>query len=190
MAVRYCALDHSEPARTERRIARLLSWYPPQWRVRYGEEFAELLGQTIRDGHGGPRLTLNVIREGDAAWLATNRRGLIAIACWSLCWLPLVSQGLVALALKLTPGTHRSWFVALYLPGALQWPMIAAMLSTGLLMLATAVRTEPALRPPQYDAERSERPTRGVARLTKLGRADRGTLASALEPPAGRSAPT
>jgi hypothetical protein len=138
---RYRALDRSQEARTQRRIARLQSWYPEDWRARYGEEFSELVREAIRDGRGGPRLTLNVIRESAAARSTMHgSHGVSAAVCWSLCWLPFV-QGFVPLALKLTGGASRSWFVALYLPADYQWPAIAAINAMALLMLGVAVRT-------------------------------------------------
>jgi hypothetical protein len=137
---RYRALDHTPDARTERRIARFQSWYPGDWTARYGEEFSELVREAIRDGRGGPRLTLNVIRESAAAHFTTlGSRGVVALACWSLCWIPF-TQGFVPLAIKLTGGTSRSWFVALYLPAGYQWPAIAAIVAIGLLLLGVAVR--------------------------------------------------
>jgi hypothetical protein len=140
--------DRSSEARVERRVARLLSWYPPRWQARYGPEFAELLRETIRSGHGGPRLTLNIVREGTAAWWQTRegRRALLPATCWSMCWIPLVAQGLAPLIMKASGGTYRSWFAALYLPSTLQWPAIAAMLITGSAMLGTAIHGTPALR--------------------------------------------
>jgi hypothetical protein len=48
--------------------------------------------------------------------------------------------------MKASGGTYRSWFAALYLPGALQWPAIAVMLIAGLAMLGMAIRGMPALR--------------------------------------------
>src|ERR1700689_3190874 len=50
----------------ERRAARLLRWYPPTWRARYGDEFAELLLAEVAElrmalcragagARGGPR---------------------------------------------------------------------------------------------------------------------------------------
>jgi hypothetical protein len=140
LILRYRAFDRSPQARTERRIARFRSWYPRGWRARYGEEFSELVREAIADGRGGPRLTLNVIRESAAAHFSgLGSRGVIVVACWSLCWLPL-AQGFVPLALKLAGGASRSWFFALYLPGDYQWPAIAATIVVALLMLTAAVR--------------------------------------------------
>ena len=64
---RYQALDKSPAARTTRRIDRFVSWYPAEWQARYGEELERLLRQTIDGGHGGTRLTLNMVRESAAA---------------------------------------------------------------------------------------------------------------------------
>ncbi|GEM_PF-3954613 len=137
---RYLALDRSSEARTERRVARLLSLYPGDWRARYGDELAELLREAIRDGRGGPGLTINVVRESAATHTSIlGRRGVVAVACCSLAWLP-IAQGFVPLAIKLTHGTSRAWFLALYLPSAYQWPVIAAMIAVATLMLAVAVR--------------------------------------------------
>lgn len=140
--------DRSGQARVERRIARLLSVYPPRWQARYGEEFSELLRETIRSSHAGMGLTLNVVREGTAAWWRTRagRQALLAVTCWWTCAIPLLAQGLTPLILKLSGATYRGWFAALYLPGYLQWPAIAVMFLAGFGMLATAIRGTPALR--------------------------------------------
>jgi hypothetical protein len=140
--------DRSPEAQVERRVARLLSLYPPRWQSRYGPEFTELLRETIRSGHSGPRLTLNVVREGTAAWWQTRegRQALLPATCWWMCWIPLVAQGVAPLVVKACGGTYRSWFAALYLPGALQWPAIAIMFIAGFAMLGIAIRGTPALR--------------------------------------------
>lgn len=46
------------------RSRRLLRWYPPEWRRRYGDEFAALLEDTIGEGAPSVRLRLNVMRAG------------------------------------------------------------------------------------------------------------------------------
>jgi hypothetical protein len=138
---RHRALDKSPAARRERRVTRLLRWYPAEWRARYGDEMAALLHDTLAERRGGPRLTLNVAKEGLAARLTPpGRREALAGACLALCWLPLVPQGLVPAVMKLTetPPT-RSWFVALYMPDAYQWPLIAVMVALGLAMLRTGL---------------------------------------------------
>jgi predicted acetyltransferase len=67
--------------RSAERIARLLRWYPTNWRERYGDEFAAVLASSLSDGKGSLRLSMNVAREGMVArleeagfvgWLATD----------------------------------------------------------------------------------------------------------------------
>jgi hypothetical protein len=52
-----------------RRAERLLRWYPPEWRVRYGDEFVELLVADIAERPRSPGRTLDVARTGLAARL-------------------------------------------------------------------------------------------------------------------------
>jgi hypothetical protein len=47
-----------------RRAARLLRWYPPAWRERYGEEFADHLEQEFADRHIDLRRSINVAYKG------------------------------------------------------------------------------------------------------------------------------
>jgi len=143
----YRSLDPE--TRADQRVTRLLSWYPPNWRARYGEEFSSTLRDAIRAGRAGPRLELDVAREGSVAWWHTpaGRRDLLTLTCWTLCWLPLGAQGLLPVALKLTGATFRGWFLALYLPDVLAWVVMACMIAIGLFMLAVAVRGSRALRP-------------------------------------------
>lgn len=59
-------------ARTPReRAARLLRWYPPAWRERYGEEFAELLVADMEERPRSAARTLDVARAGLTARAAT-----------------------------------------------------------------------------------------------------------------------
>jgi hypothetical protein len=58
--------------RTASRAARLLRWYPKDWRARYGDEFEAVLSSSLSDGKGGLRLSLNVAREGVVARLESG----------------------------------------------------------------------------------------------------------------------
>jgi hypothetical protein len=52
------------------RAARLLRWYPAPWRIRYGEEFTELLIADIRERPRSVARTLDIARGGVVARLA------------------------------------------------------------------------------------------------------------------------
>jgi hypothetical protein len=54
-----------------RRVRRLLRWYPPSWRERYGAEFAELLLAELAEQPRAWRCGANVARCGLTARLAT-----------------------------------------------------------------------------------------------------------------------
>jgi hypothetical protein len=56
------------------RAARLVRWYPPAWRARYGEEFAELLIADLLERPRSPSRTVDVARAALHAQLA--ERGL------------------------------------------------------------------------------------------------------------------
>ena len=56
---------------TRRRATRLLSWYPREWRARYGEEFVELLVDDIAERPRSPWRALDVASSGVVARLAT-----------------------------------------------------------------------------------------------------------------------
>ncbi len=64
---RHVLLGRDADVRQERRVQRLLSWYPARWRARYGNEFSQLVQDTMADGRDGFRVTLNVLRESNAA---------------------------------------------------------------------------------------------------------------------------
>jgi hypothetical protein len=62
--------DHEPAARDEARVRRLLLWYPRAWRIRYGEEFAELLAAELTDAGPSWRRAANVAATGPRARLA------------------------------------------------------------------------------------------------------------------------
>ena len=121
------------------RVGRLLRWYPPRWRERYGDEFAELLRESLADGRGGVRLWWDVARSGVHERLRAPDRD-IAVLLLSAGWIPLVPQGIVALVLPAAGVEVKSWFLALYLPEPLQQLTAAAMILLGLAMLGTGLR--------------------------------------------------
>lgn len=51
-------------------VTRLLRWYPPAWRARYGDEFAELLAAELAERPRDRRRTVDVARSGLRARLA------------------------------------------------------------------------------------------------------------------------
>lgn len=58
------------PATPDRKAQWLLRTYPPSWRERYGEEFAELLVADLSERPRGTRRTLNVVASGLRARLS------------------------------------------------------------------------------------------------------------------------
>lgn len=76
------------------RATRLLRWYPPAWRARYGDEFAELLAAELAEQPRSARRTVDVAFSGLRARLAdaglvshpldhaaAARAGLATLAC-------------------------------------------------------------------------------------------------------------
>jgi len=125
----------------DRRIARLLRWYPAGWRERYGDEFAALLRDTIEDGRGGLRLSLDVARAGLVAHTEDGGRDrMLAGILLAMGWISLFPQGLVPLVMQLTGVPARSWYLALYLPQPLQWLTAVAMVVLGLTLLVAGLR--------------------------------------------------
>lgn len=60
-------------AGADRRARRLLHWYPKEWRLRYGEEFTQLLTDDISDRPRSWHRTLDVTRSGLAAQIAQRQ---------------------------------------------------------------------------------------------------------------------
>lgn len=84
-------------------------------------------------------------------WKEMSRKDRILVGvCQSLFWLPLFPQGLAALGFKLGGLEEKSWFLALYLPELLQWPVIFAMIALGVWMLYIAIEI-----PRKYKRERA-----------------------------------
>ncbi|GAA1257604.1 hypothetical protein GCM10009677_05100 [Sphaerisporangium rubeum] len=98
----------------------------------------------MRSPAGGPTMaTVEIPRafpgepcEALPVW----RRRLMNLS-WGLFWLPLFPQGLAAAGLKIFGVPERSWFLALYMPEPLQWPVIIGMISLGLVMVGFGMQS-------------------------------------------------
>ncbi|WP_371666142.1 hypothetical protein OG306_38010 [Streptomyces sp. NBC_01241] len=73
--------------------------------------------------------------------LAPARQRLYVIVSLTLCWVPLVAQGVVPAIMLSTGEINRSWFLALHLPDGLRWPTIIAMMGLGLVLLTSGLAT-------------------------------------------------
>ncbi|MFE3452561.1 hypothetical protein ACFXJ8_26925 [Nonomuraea sp. NPDC059194] len=86
-----------------------------------------------------PRPDLGLRRLG--LDLAPAGRRAYVIASLTLCWVPLVAQGVVPAIMLSTGADNRSWFLALHLPDGLRWPTILSMIGIGLVLLITGLAT-------------------------------------------------
>jgi hypothetical protein len=107
----------SQPAASDaRRVRLLLRCYPPSWRQRYGEEFAELLLAEMYERPASARRTADVIRSGLLARLTRAgltshelppreqmRAGLATLGC------ALAAFGTVAVAMLAQLATGWQW---------------------------------------------------------------------------------
>ncbi len=59
--------------------------------------------------------------------------------CWWFSWIPLLPQGLAPALVLLVGSDVKSWFLPLYLPAEVQWPVAIAMIALGLVMIGVAL---------------------------------------------------
>ena len=135
------AIDRAVHPRTpERRLARLLAWYPTSWRARHGAAMGELLADAIADGRDGPRMTLDVARAGVAERFAALRREpVLAALLVGLGSTMLFPQGVVA-AIFTQLDIPPSWFLALHVHGEAQFLVAGGMAGIGLLLIERGMR--------------------------------------------------
>jgi hypothetical protein len=88
----------------ERRVARLVRWYPAGWRARYGPEFTELLVADLTERPRCWRRTVNVAVSGTLARLSQAGLGGQRLAAPDQARASLAALG-CALAVFLTAGT-------------------------------------------------------------------------------------
>lgn len=90
---------------------------------------------------------------------APTGRRIYVLVSLTLCWVPLVAQGVVPGLMLATDTVNRSWFLALHMPLALQWPTVYVMVGIGALLALSGLyfllksrseaRREPARLPRQ-----------------------------------------
>lgn len=98
----------------------------------------------INSPPGGPTGVMMVLPKVlPVHWAEGNKlprwKTAVVALCWSLAWCPLFPQGMVAAVFKTFAFPEKSWFLALYAPEPLQWPVILFMIALGLGMYATAI---------------------------------------------------
>ncbi|MFC7533511.1 hypothetical protein [Actinoplanes sp. GCM10030250] len=65
----------------------------------------------------------------------SSRRRAVVIACFTLCWVPMVAQGVVPAILRYTDPGRRSWFLARNVPEVWHWPVVGVMVLLGVALL-------------------------------------------------------
>ncbi|MDG4780839.1 hypothetical protein O7614_14430 [Micromonospora sp. WMMD961] len=67
---------------------------------------------------------------------ASPARRAAVYVCFTVCWVPLIAQGVVPAILKYSDPDRDSWFVARLVPEALHWPVVGVMVLLGLGLIA------------------------------------------------------
>ncbi|WP_433796362.1 hypothetical protein [Actinoplanes sp. CA-252034] len=88
---------------------------------------------------GGGTVTLTVAKRGAAASKLPKGKSALVTAMWTLCWIPLIPQGLIPLFMIFNGSEDRVWFAALYLPDAWRIPAAVAFILLGVAMLTVGV---------------------------------------------------
>jgi len=108
----------------------------------------------MRSGRPAKRTTVNVDMP---TVKLTRRESLVALPCWILGPVCLFPQGLVPVVILLAGADLKVWFLAMYFPDPLRWPVAILMVLFGLYLLYQAIRlTSKTSRPPA--ASPSDRP--------------------------------
>jgi hypothetical protein len=142
------------PRTPERRAQRLLEWYPRSWRARHGDAMGELIQDAVADGRDGPRMTLDVAREGLAEHVRAFRwQQVEAGFLVGLGWTMFFPQGIVA-AVLLQFDVPPSWFLALHVEGEAAYLVAGAMAGIGLLLVDRGMRKGARLCRPRFEAAR------------------------------------
>lgn len=137
----------------------LLAWWFGRVAYRRLEERGPELLQLMRTGKPSGARTNDTRAAGFDA-MSQGKRVLVVILGPTLGSIALFPQGVVPLIIKLSGSHTRVWFLALYLPAAWQWPVIAGMILLGLAAYGAAlsiyVRHNRAWQRRQVGRERGE----------------------------------
>jgi ABC-2 type transport system permease protein len=120
----------------------------------------------------------------------SGRESLVAVLCWILGALCLFPQGVLPVVILLADADLKLWFLALYFPDPLRWPVAILMVLLGSLLLYHAIRlTIKSSRPaPSTRAiGRRSAPTRSLSRSDPLANTDHDADVADARSPASRS---
>ncbi|MFC5823167.1 sensor histidine kinase [Nonomuraea insulae] len=67
-------------------------------------------------------------------------KAVTVLILWATAWCPTFPQGIVAGVFKILGVEDKTWFLALYMPEAWQWPAIFGMITIGVIMHVMAIR--------------------------------------------------
>ncbi|MEH1125608.1 hypothetical protein [Micromonospora sp. CPCC 206061] len=91
----------------------------------------------LRTGHAAETTTV----KADVPTVElTRRESLVAVFSWILGPLCLFPQGVVPVMILLAGADLRLWFLALYFPDPLRWPIAILMVMLGILLLFQAIQ--------------------------------------------------
>jgi hypothetical protein len=124
----------------DRRARRLLRWYPKAWRLRYGEEFKQLLIADIGERPQSWRRTFDVARRGLAA--RVERRpaaaGLVLVATLLVCsWI--IGTYMASKPAQIACGTHCTPALIEHIRQSRPWRMSVLSESYWAIPLAIAI---------------------------------------------------
>lgn len=125
---------------------------------RLGARGADLL-QQLRTGRRQPGVGPEAdASEATAVQERTTRPDVgwptvVVFACFTVCWIPLLAQGVLPMILELVGSDVKSWFLARWLPGAVRWPTMIGMVVIGLVVIGIGVAIAR-----RYDVRPSGRP--------------------------------
>lgn len=131
-------------ASTERRARRLLRWYPPSWRVRYGDEFCALLECELDERRASTRRSLDVawcgvVARASAAGLAGRPLDGARQARASLAWVVGTAVAFLSFGLAMWSQLVVGWqWTSPATPGTTWATVVTSDAVAGFVVLAAA----------------------------------------------------